>query len=122
MSLGPLVAWLVAAGLFLIGLCAVPFPALMSRAYGAPVDDPAGFTLVRAMGLRDVALGAALLALLLKSNLDGVAVVLAVTGALSLVDFALVVAFQRRLIPQLVVHASGFVLCAVGVGLLTRGV
>ena len=116
---GILIAWLCAAGLVGLGSLTIPFAALLSRAYGVPVDDPAGLALVRALGLRDVALGVAIVALLLLDNRGGVAVVLAVTAGLSLLDFGLVVAHRRALIPQLAQHAAGFVLSAAGAWLLS---
>lgn len=119
---GVLIAWLCAGGLVALGLSTIPFPALLSRAYGAPVEGPAGLTLVRAMGLRDLALGVAAAVLLLRDNLEGVAVILAVTSGLSLLDFVLVLALRKALLPLLIQHATGCVLGAAGAVLLfSRG-
>lgn len=116
--IGVACAWVCAAGFLVIGSATFPFPGPLARAYGAPVDDRAGLTLLRALGLRDVALGLALAGHLILGDVDAAAVVMAVTALIALLDFALVLQLNGRLVPPLTVHAGGFVLSAGGALLL----
>jgi len=59
---------LIAFGFLGIGGGAIAAPRVLAANYGLPVDDPASVAYVRALGVRDLVLGALVATFLLSSN------------------------------------------------------
>lgn len=106
--------------LFIIGAIAAIAPAVLSRAFGLPIErgDPA-IAYVRGLGVRDLALAIAM-ALFVGEYESGyltVSFLCAITCVVALVDFASVlIARKGRFCAALFAHAGGavlFALCAV---------
>ena len=106
--MGSVLGWLLAAGMALLGVlaCFVPLPT--SHLYGAPQTDANGAAWVRAAGLRDLALSAALAIFLAGSAPRAAAVIAFATALVAIGDFASVATLRGRdaWLP-LSVHASG---------------
>lgn len=118
-SLPAILADVSAGGLLAVGALGVLFPAPLAHSFGMPLNDKSAVVFVRATGVRDIALGA----LLLASSLRGAGIVLLVgivmCLAISLADFAN--AFfggDRVLHRQHVVHIGGAALFAAILALL----
>lgn len=120
-SLGLASAGLCAVSFLGIGASAFPLPDLLAKIYGTPIADAAGTALIRALALRDIALGLALAVHVVRGQGGAAAVLLAVTALVAVVDFGLVFHHNGRLVPQHLLHASGFGLAAGGAVLLTLG-
>jgi hypothetical protein len=86
--------------------CAIPIP--ISSLYGMPVDGTAGAVWVRAAGLRDLGLAAALAVFLSHGEASAAGTVALATAGIALGDFAGIAAARGRsaLLP-LSVHFSG---------------
>lgn len=118
-SLPAVLADVAGAGLLAVGALGVAFPAPLAQSFGMPLNDKATAVFVRATGVRDLALGAVLLAASLRG--DGHVLLVAVIACLviSLADFAN--AFfggDRVLHRQHVVHIGGAALFAAILALL----
>lgn len=118
-SLPAILSDVAAAGLLAVGALGVAFPSPLAHSFGMPLNDKSATVFVRATGVRDLALGAVLLA----ASLRGEAVVLLVgiiaCLVISLADFAN--AFfggDRVLHRQHVVHIGGAALFAAILALL----
>ncbi len=124
--------WLVAAAavaLVAIGAGAVVAPRMAAAGYGIVVEDPRALAFIRAMGVRDVAIGA-LLALLASTRSRAlVAWGLYATTLVALLDFVVVAADRPTAHPRAsgsgvsarVLHAAGAVGLAVAGALVQAG-
>jgi hypothetical protein len=88
--LGLTLAGLVALGLIGIGVGALVAPRASSRQYGVVPDDPRALALFRAMGVRDLVIGVLVLLLLAAARRDLLALGIAASSAIALLDFAVV--------------------------------
>ena len=89
------VTWLLLAlgALFLaLGFVFVAFPAAGAAVYGIPSNSPSGTSYVRAVGLRDVALGGYLILQTLFASARAVSILLLVTLVIPAGDLVLVAA------------------------------
>ena len=77
--IGSIVAGLGGLAFTAVGIGALVAPGVSSTQYGLPTTDPAALALVRAVGARDIVLGAIVLLLLARGERDAVALVLAVS-------------------------------------------
>lgn len=118
-SLPAILADVAAAGLLAVGALGVAFPAPLAQSFGAPLRDTSAVVFVRATGVRDLALGAVLLAASLRGAGDVLLVGIIACLAISIADF--VNAFfggDRVLHRQHVVHICGAALFAAILALL----
>jgi Domain of unknown function (DUF4267) len=118
-------AWVVlamASAFLLIAAVFVAAPALGAAVFGIPAPDEAGLAYVRAVGLRDLALGLYLFGLALFSSRRAVGIVLAATVAIPVGDALLVLAREGLSSPgHLLLHGlSGACCAAVALWLLRR--
>ncbi|HKU66556.1 MAG TPA: DUF4267 domain-containing protein [Candidatus Baltobacteraceae bacterium] len=107
-SLPAILADVAGAGLLAVGALGVAFPSPLAHSFGVPLRDKSAVVFVRATGVRDVALGAVLLAASLRGAGDVLLVAVIAGLAISLADFAN--AFfggDRVLHRQHVVHVGG---------------
>lgn len=106
-------------GLLSVGVAALASPRRLSRLYGLPVSEPNALGFVRACGLRDLALGGVLLAVVASGDLRAMLYVAVSCLLLSAADFLVVwTASGRRLRPEHAAHLGGFAACAALVALL----
>ncbi len=77
--IGTIVAALGGFAFTAVGIGALVAPGTSSTQYGLPTSDPAALALVRAVGARDIVLGALVLLLLARHDRDAVALVLSVS-------------------------------------------
>lgn len=85
-------------------------PRALAQTYGLPAQDRNGLAYVRAMGIRDGALGAIGLAFTLRDNRAALRTTLGLSTLVACGDFALVLAARGRSAwPSLALHASGVV-------------
>jgi len=106
---GILLGWLLMLGMAALGAAACILPIATSRLYGMPVDGIAGGIWVRAAGLRDLGLAAALAWFLsTSSGLQAAGIVALATAAIACGDFASIASARGRaaLLP-LAIHFSG---------------
>ena len=105
---------LAMAGVFLlIAALFVAAPALGAAVFGIPAPDGAGLAYVRALGLRDLALGLYLAGLVLFSSRRAVGVVLGATVVIPVGDALLVLAREGLSSPgHLLLHGFSGVCCA----------
>lgn len=91
-----------------IGAGAAFAPKALSVNYGIPVDDPAGFAYIRALGARDAVLGAIVLALMATRDHEALAVTLGLGALVGAADFS-VVCGERGLAARqsLAIHGAG---------------
>jgi Domain of unknown function (DUF4267) len=75
------------AGLVAVGALGVAFPAPLAHSFGMPLNDKSAVVFVRATGVRDLALGAVLLAASLRSSGDVLLVAVIACLVISLADF-----------------------------------
>lgn len=118
-SLPAILADVAAAGLLAVGALGVAFPAPLAQSFGVPLNDRSAVVFVRATGVRDLALGAVLLAASLRGAGDVLLVGILACLAISIADF--VNAFfggDRVLHRQHVVHVGGAALFAAILALL----
>jgi hypothetical protein len=109
--IGTLLAWLLTIGMALLGVVACLAPRPTSALYGVPQDDRAGFVWVRAAGLRDLGLAAALAVFLAQGWPEAAATLSLATALVAVGDFAGVLALRGSAAAlQLSVHASGVAL------------
>lgn len=112
---------LAMGGVFLlIAALFVAAPALGATVFGIPAPDGAGLAYVRALGLRDLALGLYLIGLAVFSSRRAAGIVLAATLVVPAGDMLLVLAWQGLSSPgHLLLHGfSGACAAAVAVWLL----
>lgn len=118
-ALPALIADVAGAGLLAVGALGVLFPAPLAQSFGVPLKDDAAAVFVRATGVRDIAIGAVLLA----ASLRGAGIVLLVAAIaclfVSLADFAnAYIGSGRELHRQHVVHIGGALLFAADIALI----
>jgi hypothetical protein len=121
-SLPAILADLAAAGLLAVGVLGILFPAPLAHSFGMPLQDESTTVFVRATAVRDVALGAVLLAASVRGSREVLLVAIGACLVISLADFAN--AFYgsgRALHRQHVVHIGGAALFAVILALLAKG-
>ncbi len=107
-SVPAVLADIAGAGLLAVGALGVIFPAPLAQSFGMPLEDRAAAVFVRATGVRDLALGAVVLAASLRGAGGVLLVAVIACLAISLADFAN--AFwggDRVLHRQHVVHIGG---------------
>ncbi len=92
------------AGLLGLGAGAILAPRWSAGQYGLPSDNPTSLALIRALGIRDIALGGAFLASL--SNRRTLAALSAWSTLVALTDAAVVGAVHGWR-PQHLIHLSG---------------
>jgi hypothetical protein len=108
-------------GMTLLGIVACLAPRFASHLYGVPVQRPEGAAWVRAAGLRDLGLSAALAVFLLDGQLPAAGAVSIVTGLVAVTDLVNVVGTRGPWpILPLGTHLSGIAVGVVG-GLLLLG-
>jgi uncharacterized protein DUF4267 len=105
---------LVMAGVFLfLAALFVAAPALGAAVFGIPAPDGPGLAYVRALGLRDLALGLYLLGLVRFCSRRAVGVVLAATVVIPVGDVLLVLAREGLSSPgHLLLHGLSGACCA----------
>lgn len=113
-------AGMAAIALMAIGIGALVAPRASALQYGIVVDDPRALAFLRAMGIRDVALGAVLGLLAVGRSRSLVAAALYAMAAIALVDWLLVVA-DGRLARDGQGASSRLLHVAGGFGLLVAG-
>lgn len=105
-------SWCAVAGLLGLGTLSLPFPALLSRAYGVAAEDPVALLYVQATGARDLVLGL-VLAWALASGLTAAAGAVMLSLAL-LAAIDLTLASRRGApLPARLFHGGGGALLAV---------
>jgi hypothetical protein len=120
-SLPAILADVAGAGLLAVGALGVAFPTPLAHSFGVPLGDRSAVVFVRATGVRDIALGAVLLAASLRGSGGVLLVAVIACLAISLADFAN--AFfggDRVLHRQHVVHVGGAALFAAILALLLQ--
>lgn len=118
-SLPAILADAAGAGLVAVGGLGIAFPTPLAQSFGVPLRERAAVVFVRAAGVRDLALGAVLLAASLRGAGDVLLVGVIACLVISLADFAN--AFfggDRVLHRQHVVHIGGAALFAAILALL----
>jgi hypothetical protein len=105
--IGLALAWLIALGLIGIGVGALAAPRAASRQYGIAVDEPRALALIRAMGVRDLVLGALVLLLAAAGRRDLLALGIAISALVALLDFAVVAAEPASRRSARLLHAGG---------------
>jgi hypothetical protein len=121
-SIGILLARLVALALCALGLGAIAAPVPSSKGYGLPQTDPAALTFIRAMGVRDLALGIILGALSKPGSRAGLTVAVAASSLVALGDFTLVAPSATPAArTALKVHGSGIIGLSLLVAILRTG-
>jgi hypothetical protein len=108
---------LCALGAFAIGTLgagAILAPAAMTRGYGVPSDDSGALDYVRAVGARDIVLGAIIAAVLLRDDRNALAATMLCCSLVGLADVLIVRnAGHDEAAPALAIHSAGFVACSV---------
>jgi hypothetical protein len=100
--------WLFTLGMAALGAVACTLPIPISRLYGMPIDGAAGAVWVRAAGLRDLGLAAALAVFLSSGDASAAGTVALATAGVALGDFAgIATARGRAALLPLSVHFSG---------------
>ena len=118
-SLPAVLADVAGAGLLAVGALGVVFPSPLAQSFGMPLNDTASAVFVRATGVRDVALGAVLLAASLRGAGEVLLVAVIACLVISLADFAnAFLSGDRTLHRQHVVHIGGGALFAAILALL----
>lgn len=118
-SLPAILADVAGAGLVAVGGLGVAFPTPLAQSFGMPLRDKAAVVFVRATGVRDLALGAVLLAASLRGAGDVLLVGVIACLVISLADFAnAFFGADRVLHRQHVVHIGGAALFAAILALL----
>jgi Domain of unknown function (DUF4267) len=108
---------LCALGAFAIatlGAGAILAPAPMTRGYGVPSDDSGALEYVRAVGARDIVLGAIIGAVLIRGDRRTLAATMLCCSLVGLADFLIVRnAQQDEAAPAIAIHTAGFAACSV---------
>ena len=120
-SLPAILSDVAGAGLLAVGALGIAFPTPLAQSFGVPLTDKSAVVFVRATGVRDLAIGAVLLAASLRGDAGVLLVAVIACLAISLADFAN--AFfggDRVLHRQHVVHVGGAALFAAILALLLQ--
>lgn len=107
------------AGLLAVGVLGIAFPTPLAHSFGMPLNDKSAVVFVRATGVRDLGLGAIVLASALRGAGEVLLVAVIACLVIALADFAN--AFfggERVLHRQHVVHIGGAALFAAILALL----
>jgi hypothetical protein len=88
--LGLALTGLVALALIAIGVGALAAPRTASRQFGIVLDDPRALAFLRAMGVRDLVIGVLLLLLIAGGRRELLALGVAASAAVAVLDFAVV--------------------------------
>jgi hypothetical protein len=108
--IGLALAILVAFALVAIGVGALLAPRAASHQYGIAHDDPRALALIRAMGVRDLVLGALVLLLAATGRRDLLALGLAASVLVAALDFAVVSADPSARRNARILHGGGALL------------
>ena len=100
---------LVAFAFIAIGAGALLAPRAASRQYGIVLDDVRALALIRAMGVRDLLIGVFVLLLLVAGRSDLLALGLAASAGVALLDLAVVWRDPAGRRPARWLHAGGAV-------------
>jgi hypothetical protein len=97
-----------------LGAGAILAPAAMTRGYGVPSDDAGALEYVRAVGARDVVLGAIIAAVLLRGDRYTLAATMLSCSLVGFADFSIVRnAGHNEAALALAIHSTGFAACSV---------
>ena len=123
--IGWMLSTLVLGALVVIGVAGLVAPRVASSQYGIVLDDPRALGLIRALGVRDVAIGVLLALLVREQAREALAWAMFALAAVALIDLAVVTADRRAtaaagapprgLDPPRYLHAGG------AIGLLVTG-
>lgn len=120
-SIGWVAALLVAVGLIAIGAAALVLPRVAASQYGIVLDDPRAQALLRAMGVRDVALGMLMALLAAAQARATLAWGMGALALVAVVDLWVVMndrgGFDRACLP----HAGGLIALLLTAALLAAG-
>ncbi len=105
--IGLTLAGLVALGLIGIGVGALVAPLASSRQYGIVLDDARGLAFIRAMGVRDLVIGVLVLLLVGTGRPGLLALGMAASAAVALLDFAVVSADPSARPKARLLHGAG---------------
>jgi hypothetical protein len=120
-SLPAILADVAGAGLLAVGALGVVFPTPLAHSFGMPLEDKSAVVFVRATGVRDLGLGAIVLAASLRGAGDVLLIAVIACLAISLADFAnTFFGGDRVLHRQHVVHIGGAALFAAILALLLQ--
>lgn len=118
-SLPAVLADVAGAGLLAVGALGILFPAPLAQSFGTPLNDKASAVFVRATGVRDLALGAVLLAASLRGAGEVLLIAVIACLVISLADFLnTFLSGDRALHRQHIVHIGGAALFAAILALL----
>ena len=125
--LGSVLSALVFLALVAVGVVALVAPRFSASQYGIVIDDPRALALIRAMGVRDVAIGALIALLALTGAREALVWAMFATAPVALIDLALVAADRRtagtghRLDRSCALHAAGAIGLLVTAAILRAG-
>ena len=105
--IGHALGLLVALALLGIGAAAVAAPRAAARQYGFALYDPRALALVRAMGARDLVIGALVGLMAAYGRRDLLALFVAISALVALVDFAVVAADPSGRRSARLLHGGG---------------
>lgn len=112
--IGKTLCALGAIALGALGIGAILAPAAMTRGYGVPSDDSGALDFVRAVGARDIVLGAIVGAVLFGGERKTLAATMLCCSLVGLADFLIVRnARHEEAAVALAIHTSGFAGCSV---------
>lgn len=118
-SLPAILSDVAGGGLLAVGALGIAFPNPLAHSFGMPLNDKSSVVFVRATGVRDVALGAVLLAASLRADADVLLVAVIACLTISLADFLNAFFGAGRVLHrQHVVHVGGAALFAAILALL----
>jgi NADH:ubiquinone oxidoreductase subunit K len=125
-EIGRSLAIMVAAALAAIGVAGLAAPRRASGEYGIVLDDARALGLIRAMAVRDVALGGLLGLLALTATRDVLGWAMCLTALVAAVDLAVVTADRRAASRAVmhrasVLHGGGLIGLLVAAGVLWAG-
>jgi len=106
-SIGWVAAVLVAVGLVVVGAAAVLLPRTAASQYGIALDDPRAQALIRAMGIRDVAMGMLTALLAATSAREMLAWGMVALGLVAVVDLVVVTNDRGGIDRACMPHAAG---------------
>lgn len=108
--IGHTLSWLVAAALLAIGVGAIVAPRMSSAQYGLPLDDARALQWVRALGVRDIAIGLVVLALLVMGEARALCWTIGLSAVVAVGDLT-IVGLGARPLPwrSVALHGAGAV-------------
>ena len=119
--IGLVLTGLVALGWLGIGVGALAAPRAASRQYGIVIDDVRSLAFIRAMGVRDLVIGVLVLLLASTGRQGLLALGMAASAAIALLDFA-VVSGDRAARPNArLVHGGGAIALLVAALVIATG-